>query len=135
METWLQIILAVLGSSGLWAGVWALIMSKREQKIRAKEKEEDKKSASNRMLLGIGHDRIIWLCLKYIERGWITKDEYEDLRDYLYAPYKDMGGNGTVEKLMAEVEKLPVRNVSYLQKLREDSGAFGWFGRRRKELF
>lgn len=124
METWLQIVLAVLGSSGIWAGIFSLIQARMT-----------KKSASNRMLLGIGHDRIIWLCQKYIDRGWITKDEYEDLHDYLYTPYKDMGGNGTVEKLMAELEKLPVRNITYLQKLKEESRGYGLFGRRKRKEF
>ena len=115
MEPWLQIVLAVIGSTGLWGGLWALIQRKIE-----------KKSAKSRMILGLGHDRIIWLCQKYIARGWITKDEYEDLHDYLYVPYTDMGGNGTA-KLMNEVERLPVRNINYIDRIRG-----GWpFGRRR----
>jgi len=118
METWLQIVLAVLGSSGLWAGIFTLLQNKLS-----------KKSASNKMLVGLGHDRIIWLCGKYIERGWITKDEYEDLHDYLYIPYKSMGGNGTAEKLMVEVDKLPVRHLSHLQQFNRRKRSFGWFGR------
>ena len=82
------------------------------------------------MILGLVHDRIIYLCQKYISRGWITKDEYEDLHDYLYVPYKDMGGNGTAEKLMKEVDRLPVRNLTYMQRIR---GSW-FFGRRKKEL-
>lgn len=120
MEPWLQIILAVIGSSGLWAGIAALLL-----------RWLDKKSAKSRMILGLGHDRIIWLCQKYIARGWITKDEYEDLHDYLYVPYKNMGGNGTAERLMKEVDRLPVRNLTYMQKIR----GFRFFGkRRRREL-
>lgn len=118
METWLQIVLAVLGSSGLWAGIFTLLQTKI-----------NKKSASNKMLVGLGHDRIVWLCGKYIERGWITKDEYEDLHDYLYIPYRDMGGNGTAEKLMTEVEKLPVRHLSHLQQFNRNKRSSGWFGR------
>lgn len=65
------------------------------------------------MLLGLGHDRIMFLGLKYLDRGWITQDEYENLNDYLYAPYKKLGGNGSAQKIMAEVEKLPIRHLDY----------------------
>lgn len=43
------------------------------------------------MLKGLGHDRICYLGECYIQRGYITKDEYENLRDYLYLPYKKIG--------------------------------------------
>ena len=60
------------------------------------------------MILGLGHDRIMWLCMKYVEHGQITQTEYENLRKYLYEPYKEMGGNGSVERIMQEVEKLKI---------------------------
>lgn len=96
METWLQIVLAVFASSGLWTFLQMLL---------------NRKSARVRMLLGLGHDKIIYLCSKYIDRGWITNDEFEDLYKYLYEPYVKMGGNGTAKRLMAEVERLPIRNI------------------------
>lgn len=61
------------------------------------------------MLLGLGHDRIIFLGGQYIKRKSITKDEYENLHDYLYKPYLELGGNGTAEKIMKEVDKLPLQ--------------------------
>nr|DAO15479.1 MAG TPA: holin protein [Caudoviricetes sp.] len=61
-------------------------------------------------LVGIGHDRILFLGNEYIKRGYITHDEYENLYDYLYIPYKKLGGNGTAEKVMREVDKLPLRD-------------------------
>lgn len=97
------VICAVLASSGFWA--W---MSARR----------DKKDAKTRMILGLGHDRIVTLAMSYIERGWITQDEYEDLNKYLYSPYREMGGNGTAERLMTEVKKLPIHHVSYAQQAR-----------------
>lgn len=44
----------------------------------------------------------------YINRGQITKGEYEDLYKYYYEPYKKMGGNGTAERLMREIDKLKI---------------------------
>ena len=44
----------------------------------------------------------------YITKGSITQDEYENLYKYLYSPYKANGGNGSAERLMREIDKLPI---------------------------
>ena len=31
------------------------------------------------------------------------------LHDYLYLPYKEAGGNGTITRMMNEIDRLPVR--------------------------
>lgn len=36
-------------------------------------------------------------------------NEYENLNDYLYAPYEKMGGNGSARRVMEEVRRLPIR--------------------------
>ena len=118
MPTWLQIILSVFASVMASSGFWAFLLSRKEKKERAKEKEEDKKSATNRMLIGLGHDRIINLCIKYIERTWISKDEYEDLMKYLYEPYIELGGNGTAKRLIEEVKKLPIKELTYSEQIK-----------------
>ena len=92
-----NVIIAVLCTLIASSGFWALIM-----------KFLDKKSAKTKMLLGLGHDRIICLCVHYIDRGSIMQSEYENLNKYLYDPYKAMGGNGTATRLMDEVRKLPI---------------------------
>lgn len=51
------------------------------------------------------------LGMVYIERGYITQDEYENLRVYLYEPYEKMGGNGSAKRVMREVDKLPVHKL------------------------
>lgn len=66
------------------------------------------KQANTRLLMGLAQDKIVHLSVKYIERGWITADEYEHLRDYLYAPYVELGGNGTAERIIHLVENLPL---------------------------
>lgn len=92
LEMAVTIICSILASSGLWALI---------------EKVREKKDAKTQMILGLGHDRIIYLCKRFITQGYISADEYENLHDYLYVPYKAMGGNGTAERLMEEVKKLP----------------------------
>ena len=94
MADWIKFILgAILASAGFWAFATKYL---------------DKRSAKTKMLLGLGHDRIMYLGMKYVERGNITQSEYENLYKYLYQPYKAMGGNGSAERLMREVDKLPI---------------------------
>ena len=97
METWLQmaitIFCAVLGSSGIWTLI---------------QRRSDKKDAKTQMLIGLGHDRVMTLGMEYVERGCITKDEYENLVDYLYKPYEMMGGNGSAARVIDEVKRLPL---------------------------
>lgn len=85
---------SVIASSGFWAFF---------------QKRLDKNDAKTKLLIGVAHDRIVALATEYIERGCITNDEYENLNDYLFVPYKEAGGNGTAAKLMKEVDKIPIR--------------------------
>lgn len=96
LENVITIVCAVLASSGFWA--WL-------------QKKSLSKDARTKMLVGLGHDRIVHLGGVYLERGYITRDEYENLNDYLYLPYKEMGGNGTAEKVIQDVRKLPLKEV------------------------
>lgn len=98
MNIWLEIAIAFVASSGFWAFVTHLI---------------NRRSASTKMLIGLGHDRIIDLGMRYIDRGWITEEEYDNLVNYLYMPYAKLGGNGTAERVMKGVEKLPIRKSQY----------------------
>ena len=72
-------------------------------------KRSEKKDIRTQVLIGLAHDRIVYLGMKYIERGYITRDEYENLYEYLYKPYEKMGGNGSAKRVMNEVERLPIR--------------------------
>lgn len=114
MEIWLpsivSVVIALLTSSGLWAY------------LQTKDKQ---KEASVQLLLGLAHDRIVYLGMSYIDRGWITKDEYEDLMKYLYSPYQTFGGNGLAEKIMHEVQTLPIyggKRNSSIQFIKEHHG-------------
>jgi hypothetical protein len=55
----------------------------------------------------------MYLGMRYIDRGWITQDEYENLNTYLYEPYKKLGGNGSALRVMQEVNKLPIRDQGF----------------------
>lgn len=74
--------------------------------LRNKNSQTD---ASTRLLMGLAHDKIIHLGTKYVERGWVTNDEYDEFRKYLYDPYAELGGNGTTERITHAVERLPIK--------------------------
>lgn len=93
LEAFVTILVSVLASSGVWAVVMKVM---------------DKKDVRTQMLIGLGHDRIMYLGNSYIQRGYITSEEYENLVDYLYKPYELMGGNGSAKRVIDEVKKLPL---------------------------
>lgn len=90
----LTIVTAILASSGLWAFISSRL---------------DKNSSERELLIGIGHVELVFFGMQYIERGWITRDEYETLQE-LYKPYVKLGGNGSGVKIMNEIEHLPMRD-------------------------
>ena len=90
----LTIVTSILASSGLWAFLGSRM---------------DRNNAERDLIVGIGHIELVFFGMQYIERGWITREEYETMQD-LYKPYIKLGGNGSGTKIMKEVEKLPIRD-------------------------
>lgn len=98
MEFWIQMFVTIICAVFASSGVWAFIM-----------RHQETKDVKTQMLIGLGHDRIMYLGMAYIERGYITKDEFENLHDYLYKPYEMLGGNGSAKRVMDEIKKLPLK--------------------------
>lgn len=97
--TILTLVSTTMAAIGASSGFW-LFMEKRRQN----------RTLTTKLLLGLAHDRIVCLSLKYLERGFITQDEHENLYEWLYKPYKDLGGNGSADRLILEVNKLDIFN-------------------------
>lgn len=94
IEVIVTIVVSVIASTGFWSFI---------QNINKK------KSAETQMLIGLAHDRIMYLSMHYIKREYITKEEYEDLITYLYEPYLELGGNGSAKHMIEDnVNKLPI---------------------------
>lgn len=93
----LQLVLTVFGSVGFWNFITELIKHKNR-----------KKSVEQRLLLGIAHDRIHYLCSQYKKRGCMDADEVDTLKS-IAEPYLEMGGNGSGERLYKECQKLPLK--------------------------
>ena len=88
------IVVAVLGSQGLWQLLGKL---------------HEKKDAKTMVLRGLAHQEILELGRAALAAGEISADDWENLHDYLFVPYEKMGGNGSAARIMREVEKLPIR--------------------------
>lgn len=106
ISTIISIVVTVLASSGFWA----FIQSKR-----------DKNDSKILLLKGLAEDRITYLGMHYIDRGFISQEEYHNLYERLYVPYKDSGWNGAAQKVMQDVEKLPMYKPIFLNDKEKDN--------------
>lgn len=94
VDVLVTVFVTVLASNGFWTIL---------------QKKFDRNSTEKKLLVGLAHDRIIYVGEGFIARGWITYDEYEDFMKYLYMPYAEYGGNGAAERISDEVKKLPLK--------------------------
>lgn len=95
-----QIVVACLGSSGLTAIVLAILQRRWSC--------QDRQDAIVAGLKVLTVDRVRYLGRSYINAHGISLEDKENLQD-MYRAYKALGGNGHLETVMAEIERLPVR--------------------------
>lgn len=100
MDAWIEhavviVLCSVLGSGGFWTY------------LRSRDK---KTHATTKLMMGLAYTQLTTLGIQYIERGSITKDEFEDYRRYFFEPYQALGGNGVAERIMCDVSRLPFRS-------------------------
>lgn len=93
IDLFFTILTSIIASTGFWNVI---------------QKLNNHNDAKTLMLLGLANDRIVCLSMMYLKLGNITHDEYNTLKKYLYEPYLNLGGDGTAEKLMKEIDKLPI---------------------------
>lgn len=79
-------------------------MNRRDRK---KAEENANESARSKMLLGLAHDRLIYLTDTFVKRGGITLKEKRNL-EYLYSPYEALGGNGDCKIGYEACQRLPI---------------------------
>lgn len=85
-------VTALLGSSGIW--MW----------IKTKS---DRNDLEDRLLLTVARSHLVEQGRKYLKRGYITMDEYEEYEDH-YKLYSDLGGNGLARRVFEQVDELPM---------------------------
>lgn len=105
MDTWLQVALtsasaivsSIIASSGFWA---------------YRQRKGETKSSMAIIVMGMAYREITTRGPELIERGYVTKDELEELVNFFYEPYKALGGNGVAEQIMNRVKQLPITTNS-----------------------
>ena len=102
-----QMIITAVISALSSSGVMSLILYLIQRRDKKKEKAEANKSAQSRMLLGLGHDKIVYLTDKFVRRGAITLKEKRNL-EFLATPYFEAGGNGDGKIGYEACQRLPV---------------------------
>lgn len=89
-------LVTILGSSGIWGYITV---------------KHTRTKTSDKLLKGISQHLIIQEGRRLIEKGYATPSEYTNMYRGLYKPYKLAGGNGIAEKIINEVDKLPIRDA------------------------
>lgn len=69
---------------------------------------KDEMALIKKMSLGALYDRAKFLGEQHIKHGHISMNEFADYKKYIYQPYHDAGGDGTIDKIMKEIEELPL---------------------------
>lgn len=97
------IIIAILGS-----GLLSTIVNQVCNAINRKAEARNGVQQGLRLVL---KDRLRFLCIRYIEQGWIYEDELEDLIAMHDCYHSTLQGNGYLDELMARAKKLEIKGV------------------------
>lgn len=85
-------VTAILGGSGIWA--WVKTRTERN-------------NSEDLLLLRVARNQLISQGRLYLDRGYITMDEYEEYESE-YDIYSRLGGNGLARRVFKQVDELPI---------------------------
>lgn len=97
---WLEFSSAIIVSAFASNGLWSVVQAKIQKRNKGK-------SALEKGVIAMLHDKLYEKAEQYIARNGITVKELDNLR-YIYEPYAEMGGNGTGKTLYEYCLKLPI---------------------------
>lgn len=104
MNTLLTILLAILGSSGISTIIVACLQRRWSKKDHDDARIDALVEAQQVMMI----DRVRYLGKGYINNGFISIADKENINS-MYNAYKALGGNGHLETIMHEINRLDVR--------------------------
>lgn len=114
-EVWVRVITIIFGTVFGSTGMWSFLRSR-----------DTKRAATTALMMGMARETITTHGLAYIERGYITNEEYNEIDKYFYKPYKALGGNGIAERIMSEVSRLPLRSNNIYVEMSRNRDPEGW---------
>ncbi len=97
------IVVAIIGS-----GVLNTILN---YLISSRERKKENKTGITKACRLIMKDRLRFLCVHYIQQGWIYEDELDDIIAMHRCYHDDLKGNGFLDKQMEKVCNLEVRGI------------------------
>ena len=105
MELWTAVLTGGVAAA-LVSGIFSIVLWKMNRKATKEDKADDTKVAL-RILL---YDRIKHLGRDYIERGYISSEDLEDIITMHRVYHDNLNGNGFLDSVMAQVKNLPIHN-------------------------
>lgn len=96
---WTTVAVAII-SSGVLNTALTYLISLRDKRKGIQE--------ASRLLM---KDRLRFLCVHYIQQGWIYEDELEDLVAMHACYHDDLKGNGFLDSQMERVKNLELRGI------------------------
>lgn len=102
----LNSVLITLGFGGIIAVGKGIYNQVKKSKDKTEERFKNLEFANVALL----HDKIYQQCSNFIDSGFISLDDLENL-EYLWRGYKNLGGNGTGEILYNKVKDLPNKKM------------------------
>lgn len=102
----MEILIGILGA-GIGSGAMAIFQAWLQRKWRKEDSKDERIDAlvSAQRVLMI--DRVKHLGKHYIDMGEINLEDKENLQE-MYRAYKGLNGNGHLDTVMREVDKLKV---------------------------
>lgn len=85
------------------------LRAKQKQTEAKQQAAEDKQCAVERGMQALLRDRLVTAYYKYKDKGYITLHGLEAM-DLMYTEYHNLGGNGTVTRLMEDMREMEVRD-------------------------
>lgn len=95
-------------SASFIAGVVEIILALLNRRWRKKDTKDEKIDAIVNAQKVLMLDRVHYLGSVYIKAGFISIEEKENIKE-MHKAYKKLGGNGHLDTIMEEIDKLPIK--------------------------
>ena len=103
MENLLIALIGALTGSGM-SSIVVVLLQRRWSKQDKHDERVDALVDANKVLM---IDKVRWLGKKYIAEGEVHLEDKENLKE-MYQSYKRLGGNGHLDTIMSEIDRLKV---------------------------
>ncbi len=102
----MELVIGILGA-GIGSGLMAIVLAALNRKWAKQDKKDERIDALVNAQKVLMRDRVKWLGNQYIHNKAITLSDKDTLVE-MHKAYKALGGNGHLDVVMKEVDKLPI---------------------------